>query len=143
MKTNYFYNCVRNTLTVNKNFLDEASIYNSTEYKILKALREENPGLIVSVKKRKNPKKSTYANLTVKAMRRYLEQARDSEARIKQLNAVVEASVGQEHPVKYTRKWFLEAYPLYDKAPRFDGDGYLIVENEEEAPEEASEDSTP
>ena len=33
MKKNYFYDCIRNTLTVNKKFLDEASIYNSTEYK--------------------------------------------------------------------------------------------------------------
>ncbi len=139
MKKNYFYDCVRNTLTVNKNFLDEASIYNSTEYKLLKALREENPGMIVSVKRRKTPKKSTYANLTVKAMRRYLEQARESEARIKQLDAVVGASVGQEHPLKYTRKWFLDAYPLYDKAPRFDEEGYLIVEKEEEEPAEGCE----
>ncbi len=139
MKKNYFYDCIRNTLTVNKNFLDEASIYNSTEYKLLKAFRAENPGLIVSVKRRKSPKKSIHTNLTVKAMKRYLEQARDSEARIKQLDAVVEASAGQEHPMKYTRKWFLNAYPLYDKAPRFDEEGYLIVEKEEEEPGEVSE----
>lgn len=72
-------------------------------------------------------------------MRRYLEQARDSEVRIKQLDAVVEASVVQKHPLKYTRQWFLDAYPLYDKAPRFDEEGYLIIDNEKEEPAKAGE----
>ena len=143
MKRPYFFDCIRNTLVVSKSFLDKAATYNTEEYKLLKVLREENPGMIISIKRRKSPKKSARANLTVKAMKRYLEQARDSEARIKQLDAVVEASAGQEHPMKYTRKWFLNAYPLYDKAPRFDEEGYLIVENAEEKSAEASEDSTP
>lgn len=139
MKRSYFFDCVRNTLVVSKNFLDKAATYNTEEYKLLKVLREENPGMMISIKRRKSPKKSIHTNLTVKAMKRYLEQARDPEARIKQLDAVVEASAGQEHPMKYTRKWFLNAYPLYDKAPRFDEEGYLIVEKEEEEPGEVSE----
>lgn len=143
MKRSYIFDCVRNTLVVSKSFLDKAATYNTEEYKLFKVLREENPGMMISIKQRKAPKKSAHANLTVKAMKRYLEQARDSEARIKQLDAVVEASAGQEHPMKYTRKWFLNAYPLYNKAPRFDGDGYLIVENAEEDAAEPLEGSTP
>ena len=124
----YHFDCVHNVLIISKNFLNEAGLYNSTAYKTLKSIRKENPGLIVSVKQRKSPKKNVYANLTIKAMKQYLEKARNSDSLIKQLDAVVATSVGQRHPLKYIREWFLETYPLYTKAPRFDEDGYLIVE---------------
>lgn len=50
MKRSYYFDCVRNTLVVKKSFLDKAAIYNTEEYTLLKVLREENPGMMISVK---------------------------------------------------------------------------------------------
>lgn len=122
----YRYNCLTNTLTLSRAFVRQAENVESEEYKFVQRLRADIPGMAVVRQEKQTHRRSPRANLSVKAMKDYIRCARDSEKRLAELDSVVEASRGQEHPIRYIRDWFLKNYPNYDCIPVFDEEGYLL-----------------
>ena len=84
------------------------------------------PGLDIVRQEKQVHRRSKYANLSVKAMKDYISCMRNSDERLAELDSVVSASRGQDHPIRYTREWFLENYPGYNSIPVFDEEGYLL-----------------
>lgn len=122
----YRYNCLTNTLTLSRAFVRQAENVESEEYKFVQRMREEIPGLDIVRQEKQVHRRSKYANLSVKAMKDYISCMRNSDERLAELDSVVSASRGQEHPIRYTREWFLENYPGYNSIPVFDEEGYLL-----------------
>lgn len=122
----YRYNCLTNTLTLSRAFVRQAENTESEEYKFVKRMRDEIPGLDIVRQEKQIHRRSPYANLSVKAMREYIRCVRDSEKRLEELDSVVSASKGQEHPLLYIREWFMKNYPAYNDIPAFDEDGFLL-----------------
>jgi len=132
----YYFDCVTNTLFMSPKFYKRAGQYNSEEYVLLQMMRKEIPGLRLQVAAKKNRKTPTDGHLSIKAMRRYIELTRDSKSLMDELDKVIAANSVKEHSLKETRKWFKERFPNYNSVPRFDADGYLIIdENAPESPE--------
>jgi hypothetical protein len=122
----YRYNCLTNTLTLSRSFVRQAENVESEEYKFVQRMREEIPGLDIVRQEKQVHRRSKYANLSVKAMKDYISCVRNSDERLAELDSVVSASRGQDHPIRYTREWFLENYPGYSSIPVFDEEGYLL-----------------
>ena len=122
----YRYNCLTNTLTLSRAFVRQAENVESEEYKFVQRMREEIPGLDIVRQEKQIHRRSKYANLSVKAMKDYISCMRNSDERLAELDSVVSASRGQDHPIRYTREWFLENYPGYNSIPVFDEEGYLL-----------------
>lgn len=122
----YRYNCLTNTLTLSRAFVRQAENTESEEYKFVKRMRDEIPGLVVVRQPKQVHRRSPRENLSVKAMKDYIRCVRDSEARLAELDSVVTASKLQEHPLRYIRDWFMKNYPNYDSIPVFDEDGFLF-----------------
>jgi len=122
----YRYNCLTNTLTLSRAFVRQAENVESEEYKFVQRMREEIPGLDIVRQEKQVHRRSKYANLSVKAMKDYISCMRNSDERLAELDSVVSASRGQDHPIRYTREWFLENYPGYNVIPVFDEEGYLL-----------------
>jgi hypothetical protein len=122
----YRYNCLTNTLTLSRAFVRQAENVESEEYKFVQRMREEIPGLDIVRQEKQVHRRSKYANLSVKAMKDYISCMRNSDERLAELDSVVSASRGQDHPIRYTREWFLENYPGYNSIPVFDEEGYLL-----------------
>ena len=122
----YRYNCLTNTLTLSRAFVRQAENVESEEYKFVQRMREEIPGLDIVRQEKQVHRRSKYANLSVKAMKDYISCMQNSDERLAELDSVVSASRGQDHPIRYTREWFLENYPGYNSIPVFDEEGYLL-----------------
>ena len=132
----YYFDCVTNTLFMSPKFYKRAGQYNSEEYVLLQMMRKEIPGLRLQVAAKKNRKTPTDGHLSIKAMRRYIELTRDSKSLMDELDKVIAANSVKEHSLKETRKWFKKRFPNYNSVPRFDADGYLIIdENAPESPD--------
>ena len=122
----YRYNCLTNTLTLSRAFVRQAENVESEEYKFVQRMRDEIPGLAIVRQEKQVHRRSPHANLSVRAMREYIGCVRDSERRLAELDSVVSASKGQEHPLLYIREWFTENYPAYYSIPVFDENGFLL-----------------
>lgn len=122
----YRYNCLTNTLTLSRAFVRQAENVESEEYKFVQRMRDEIPGLDIVRQEKQVHRRSPRANLSVRAMRDYIQCVRDSEKRLEELDSVVSASKGQEHPLLYIREWFMKNYPVYNDIPVFDEDGFLL-----------------
>ncbi|MBR3243488.1 MAG: hypothetical protein IKF90_12450 [Parasporobacterium sp.] len=122
----YRYNCLTNTLTLSRAFVRQAENVESEEYKFVQRMRDEIPGLTIVRQEKQIHRRSPRANLSVRAMREYIGCIRDSERRLAELDSVVSASKGQEHPLLYIRNWFMENYPAYYSIPVFDEEGFLL-----------------
>ena len=128
----YYYDCVSNTLHMSPKFYENAGQYNSAEYTLLQTMRREIPNLQLHVQEKKKRKTSASVNLSIKAMKQYIALTRDKDRYETELTNVIAVNSGKKHPLNETRKWFNETFPHYDSVPRFDADGYLIVEPQNE-----------
>jgi len=126
----YRFDCLSNTLYLSPKFYERSSQFNSEEYILLQMMRSEIPHLRVQVQSQKKRKPSADAHLSIKAMKRYISLMRDKDTLLNELDKVIEANAGKNHPMKETRQWFKARYPHYYSVPRFDADGYLSVDSE-------------
>ena len=142
MKTNsYNYDALNNTLTMTKAFARKASQLNTSEYKTLLQLRNDNPGMKVVMKEgnNKSVSKNTASGITFKQMETFISQCRDSEPRLKTYERVKALSKVQRSPYKYVKDWFLTNYANYADEPVFDEDGFVIVKTKAQMEQEAKE----
>ena len=132
----YHFDCVTNTLYLSDKFYERAGQFNSGEYNLLQMMKQEIPGLRVQVQARKKRRTPNEAHLSIKAMRHYISLTKDKDRGLKELEKAIDANAGKDHPLKETRRWFRNRYPTYDEIPRFDSDGYLILDRQEGGDEE-------
>ena len=125
----YNYDAINNTLTISADFAKKCNDLNSAEYRLVRQLRAENPGL--TVQRRTINASRTHAGIKYADMERYLGMCRTSERYLYCFAKVRELSKGQPNPYKFVRHWFDELCPNYSANPQFDAEGY-IVENPEE-----------
>ena len=110
--SNYKINHGKGIITITKSFSKKASEFGSTEYGIIKGLRNDFPDYKVTIKEiKKNPHKKTYAKLTYENMEKYIECIEPNN--LASLEIVIRASKIQPSPYAYVKKWFLETYSDY------------------------------
>lgn len=112
---NYEVNFTNGTIVVSKKFLKEASILGTPAYKTLLEIRRDNPGFPIVIRKIKaKENKNSYANLTVKNMKTFIEHCMDSkkplEDRLAEFETVQTLSKIQPSPYAYIKSWFLKGY---------------------------------
>jgi hypothetical protein len=122
---------VSNTLYLSEKFYEKAGQYNSEEFILLQMMRNEIPGLRIQIEARKKHKTAADAHLSIKAMQRYISLTKNKDDGLTELQNVIDANCGKDHPLKETRKWFKKRYPNYDSVPRFDAEGFLQTKPQE------------
>lgn len=142
----YSYDAISNTLTMTAAFAKKASQLNTTEYHIVRQLRNDNPGMKIEKSAAKAPSNRPL-NITFAKMEEYIKQCRDSKDRLEAFKKVKTLSKIQASPYKYVKTWFLNNYANYSEQPEFDADGFVVVktksqmEAEKKAATEAQEQS--
>ena len=67
----YNYDVLTNTLSATKGFFDRASRVNTTEYNLIKKLRDDNPGMTI---KQRPSSTRPHHNITFAQMEHYIAQ---------------------------------------------------------------------
>lgn len=107
---NITINPIEGTITVSEAFYKRASKYGTAEYKALRDAMNENPTFDVVFK---TSEKKSYKGLTFKRMEAYIKTQPNSEANLKEFEAVkvVAEAKGSKYPL--TKNWFLNKFPEY------------------------------
>ena len=121
MNTSYKIDFTRDTITISKEF-EEAAAGNteSPEYKLLKQLKSDYPGMTINRKTHRSPKNcNADKGLTYAHMERYINVFKNADELLERFEQVKELSLTQTSPYKYTKSWFLKQFPNYKKLPDF------------------------
>ena len=116
-----------NTVIMNYKFAAAAAEYGTKEYKIMKGIRKDFPGMaevVMSGREQKSPRPNT--RLTYENMEKFIEVQEDSEALLEVFETVKAASRASQSPYKYVCDWFKEQFPDYQKKVIYK-DGKLTV----------------
>lgn len=116
--TGYEVDFINGKILLSKKFAKAASNLDSTEYDLLKRLREENPGYQIELKAfNVNANQNHYRNLSYANMRKYITTLEGAESpSLAELDKIEALSKTQPGPYAYVRKWFLNKYPKYQEA---------------------------
>lgn len=116
-----------NTVIMNYKFADAASKYGTKEYKLMKKIRKDFPGMAeVIVSGREQTTAKTNTRLTYENMETHI-RAYDNADELLDVFATVKAlSQATASPYKYVCDWFKIQFPNYKKAPVFK-DGKLTA----------------
>ena len=104
----------KNALVVTKTFFKKAQVFNSPEFKELRAAMEMFPAFTVKSPAQVSGKR-TYKNLTVEQMCGYIATQPDSEARLAEFDAVLTVADAKGAKYPAAKKWFFEKYPEFKK----------------------------
>ena len=133
----YSYDPITNSLTMTAAFAKKASQLNTTEYNIVRQLRNDNPGMKIEKSAAKAPANRPL-NITFAKMEEYIKQCRDSKDRLEAFKKVKTLSKIQASPYKYVKTWFLNNYANYSEQPEFDADGFVAVKTKSQMEAEAA-----
>ena len=101
------------TIVITKKFAKEASKYDSNEYKLLKEIRDDNPGYKVIV--RETSKTSSSCNrITLSIMENYIAKHDETGEIMKQFQKYKNEEVGEnleKTSFFKIKKWFFSTYP--------------------------------
>ena len=134
MKRNagYEINFTTNTITMNYKFAAAASVYGTTEYNTLRAIKADFPQMKEIVKAGRTVKKaSSHKNLTYKNMEKYISVHDDAEELLAVFASVKIASKAAASPYQYVVDWFEAQFPKYKDA--------LVFPHAEEEKEDGKE----
>lgn len=130
----YNYDAVNNVLNASKAFIKKASQYGTTEYNILRNLRNDNPGVTVE----EIQKVEKGHGLTYTKMEKVIGMCRDKEVRFMVYKTVKEYSQIQPNPYQFVKKWFEENYANWNQMS-FDAENYFVPKTKAEMEAEAKE----
>ena len=100
-KFDFTYNAVENTLTVSADFAKKASNINSREYRKLRELRMENPGMIVKQRTREATTRLTYKDMEAR-----LHRIDKNGKLVEAFKLVMEIAKTESSPYNYVYKWY-------------------------------------
>ncbi len=126
-KTGYKIMFNENTVVMSYKFAKAASQYGTKEYKILKGIRKDIPGInevVVSGREQKSPRANT--RLTYENMEAHIQGYENAQELLDVFETVKAMSASAKSPYKYVSDWFKMQFPNYNKAPVF-ANGKLTV----------------
>lgn len=110
MSKNVTVNVIERTITISKAYYKKASIYGSSEYKELREVMSENATFKIVFK---TIDKKTYNGLNFERMAEYINTQPNSEANLKEFEAVMKVAEAKGSKYPLTKKWFLATFPEY------------------------------
>ena len=117
-----------NIVVMNYKFAELAGQYGTKEYKIMKGIRRDFPGMdeiTVSGREKKTPlpnTRLTYANMEI-----HIQAYENSSDLLDVFETVKALSKVCASPYKYVRDWFEAQFPDYKKVPVFKDDKLTIL----------------
>ena len=125
MKNNgYAYDAISNTLVMTSTFAKRASQLNTPEYRIIRQLRMDNPGL--TIERKSSNATHTRVGIKYADMEHYIKQCRNSEENLIEYRKIRALSEHRSSPYAFVRKWFDNAVPNVSEQPEFDEEGFVV-----------------
>lgn len=121
------------TLTINKAFEKQASVFNSQAYQIVKQIRADYPD--VKIVRAEGSKKASRRSITFAQMGQYISIFDEDGMLQEQFEKVRAMSKIQANPYKYVKTWFENQFPNYTKQVAFDDNGKMSFVEEEKTEE--------
>lgn len=116
-----------NTVVMNYKFAELAGKYGTPEYRIMKGIRRDFPGMaeiVISGREKKSPRPTT--RLTYENMEIHINAYENAKDLLEVFETVKALSKVCASPYKYVRDWFEIQFPDYQTAPVFK-DGKLTI----------------
>jgi len=130
----YEINHAKKMVTVTRTFMENATQYNSKEFKLM--LQFERLGLRVVQQKRTVKPRTENSKprlLTYQMMKDYIAMLDDAEDMTGDFETRCASVKSCPDRLKKVNEWFRKTFPNYDSVPEFDED-YRIVHNPNTAP---------
>ena len=116
-----------NTLIMNQKFAAAAAKYGTTEYNLIRDIRNDFPGMKeVVVSGRAETSAKANHRLTYENMEKHIRLYENADELLEVFETVKAASVALASPYKYVCDWFKAQFPDYKKAVMLN-DGKLTV----------------
>ena len=117
-----------NTVVMNYKFAELAGKYGTKEYRIMKGIRRDFPGMaeiVVSGREKKSPRPTT--RLTYENMEKYIRVYENADELLAVFETVKAASVALASPYKYVCDWFKAQFPEYKQSVVFDNGKLSVI----------------
>lgn len=123
----YKINFTANTITISKNFALAASDPTSAECEKLSKLQAAYPGMRIVHKTHRSPSKANVnKGLTYERMERYINLHENAAELLVTFEAVKKIAAEQKTPYLFTKGWFMQQFPDYDKLPDISSNGKIL-----------------
>lgn len=117
-----------NTVVMNYKFAELAGQYGTREYKIMKGIRRDFPGMaeiVVSGREKKSPHPNT--RMTYENMEIHINGYENANDLLDVFETVKALSKVCASPYKYVRDWFEAQFPNYNVAPTFKNNKLFVL----------------
>ena len=123
MKNGYYFDALKNTLTISNSFAKKASQIGTTEYAIVLKLRKDYPSLKIQKEEKATATKQT----TFKMMEDFINGHRNAAALKTQFDGIRKLAKFHAMPYMFVKNWFEDTFPYFkDDNYALDKDGYIV-----------------
>ncbi|MDD4510008.1 MAG: hypothetical protein PHY23_03740 [Oscillospiraceae bacterium] len=117
---NYTFDFGSKTLTITKEFAENAIDPTSNEYAIMTRFQHDFPDMRISRKTHRSPKKANSAKgLTYAHMERYIKVYENASELLEVFQKIKELAASQTNGYLYVKNWFVQQFPSYKEIPAF------------------------
>ena len=127
-KNGYKVLCATNTVVMSYKFSAAAAEYGTKEYKIMKGIRRDFPGMaeiVVSGREKKTPHPNT--RLTYENMEIHINAYENANDLLEVFETVKALSKVCASPYKYVHDWFVAQFPNYKSTPIFQDNKLTVI----------------
>ena len=114
----YKINFGEGTITMNYKFAAAAERYGTSEYELLKSIRDDFPAFVVLVKAGREivtPRKTK--RMTYENMKKYIQTFANASELLEMFELVKRKSIILKSPYKYVLDWFTIQFPNFKELP--------------------------
>lgn len=117
---NYTFDFASKTLTITKEFAENAIDPSSNEYSIMTRFQHDFPDMRIARKTHRSPKKANPAKgLTYAHMERYIKVYENAAELLEVFQKIKELAASQTNGYLYVKNWFITQFPNYKEIPTF------------------------
>jgi hypothetical protein len=117
---NYTFDFASKTLTITKEFAQNAIDPTSNEYSIMTRFQHDFPDMRIARNTHRSPKKANPTKgLTYVHMERYINVYENASELLEVFQKVKELSASQTNGYLYVKNWFVQQFPNYKEIPAF------------------------
>ena len=105
---------IKNVIVMNYKFAAAAAKYNTPEYKLLQAIKADNPYMLTEIRAGRNRTTCNASKrLTYKNMETYISAQLNAEQLLVCFRAAIQESKASPSPYAFVRNWFVTQCPDY------------------------------
>ena len=135
----YEINVTKNTVVITNKFLENATQYDSEEFKLYQQFKAMKLHIVVKKRGKSRKNESPLRSLTktdenkkplisFTKMAIYISLLDNADEMMDEFDLVRELAKSEKHPRQYVNAWFREQFPNYEEIPEFDENNRVVYD---------------